>query len=116
MELVVKRDDLVSTLVWNQEYVAAACDKVWHGLSAAQHEWDGPGALEDGGYVLDDRLSGQFGGEDESEVCADSRGLRIVAHPERLDPPAVRFVERRIRNTRKARQLRSLARAFGWPS
>jgi hypothetical protein len=48
MELVVKRDDLVSTLVWNKEYLAAARDKVWHGLSAAHHEWDGPGALEDG--------------------------------------------------------------------
>jgi len=48
MESVVKGDDLVSTFLWNKKYVAAAGDEVRHGLRAAQHEWDRPGALEQG--------------------------------------------------------------------
>lgn len=46
--MVVKRNDLVSTLLGNKKDVAAAADTVWHGLRAAHHEWYGPGALEDG--------------------------------------------------------------------
>jgi hypothetical protein len=56
--------------------------------------------------MLDDWLGRQFDREDEGEVCADSRSLRVVARPERLDPSVIRFFERRISNTRKDRHVR----------